>query len=238
MKSKSSKPVSTNRALAEAVFRQVAENESASPQARLQAAEKLFEIENGKVGTIRPPSLSDVSALTIDQCRDLFKTLLRRFEDEAPGILADLAQQLLDEHAPEPEPIPRFTRGSPASPPRSLAIENAPPPVWGTETIRWAIPVAQNRVRPLQSPQNRFLSHPSPPITPSAVIVTTLLPRILPRKYPPRSPSPSYSRNVSGVANPSNPRPAASASVSLPISNETSAVLLMFPHPSFTRAML
>src|SRR5215471_16677059 len=78
-----------NRLLGAAVLLQVASDESAPPNARVAAAEKILAYSDGRPGTSRRITLTDVASLNADQRQQLAEALIGVMShDERPHLLA------------------------------------------------------------------------------------------------------------------------------------------------------
>ena len=158
---KPAKPKISNKALSEAVFRQVCSDPRASSAARVTAAERLHEIECGKIGVARPVNCDDVSTLSDEALGALLQTVVREIDARMPGSLEAMLRDWAEEHERDTgasiSAIPRYTRGD-ALPPS--AVEHVPGPRWppsGDESVSAPIPMARPAPRRVSGAPNRFL---------------------------------------------------------------------------------
>jgi hypothetical protein len=101
---------------AAAVLVQIAKDESASPQARAAAAEKILLYSDGRPGPAKQVTVADLELMADEQRQDLLHALLTRYETEMPGqfkqMMTEAYTEAMAQQASQPRPC-RFTRGTP-----------------------------------------------------------------------------------------------------------------------------
>src|SRR6266478_3759310 len=98
---------------AAAVLVQIAKDESAPPQARAAAAEKILAYSDGRPGAARSITVADLELMDDEQRQDLLHALLTRYELEMPGQFKQMMEQAYVaamQRMATPRPN-RFTRG-------------------------------------------------------------------------------------------------------------------------------